>query len=207
MEWPLGLRKGESQPDWGFSQPLCRCWNHPRVSPQLGLGRLSGARSRVTWVLSPHSRSGTLLLELSGVGLPLFFQSLEGKTRGLPGGGCGAGGVRWRRKRPAASLCTLGWGLGAGDYPRLGFVIICTGINAPKLCFCFLCLGSSMALSGPAVSLLRTVPTSSSLGAHTQDSWQFQPGSESCILQLGWRPGSSRGVWGSRNQAHLAFPV
>lgn len=119
---------------------FCSCWSHPRVSPQPGLGRLSGAGSPIAWVLPPHSTPGTLLLDLSGVDLPLLFQSLERKTGGLPGGGCGAGGVRWRRKRPAASLCTLGWGLGAGDYPRLGFVMICSGINAPKLSFHFLCL-------------------------------------------------------------------
>lgn len=66
------------------------------------------------------------------------------------------GRVRWGR-RPAVSHCTLGQGLGASDYPRLDFVMICTEINAPKLQPHFLCLSSS-CLSGPV------------LGAHT-----FQP--------------------------------
>ena len=68
------------------------------------------------------------------------------------------GRVRWGR-RPAVSHCTLGQGVGAGDYPRLDFVMICTEINAPKLQPHFLCLSSS-SLSGPV------------LGAHT-----FQAGS------------------------------
>lgn len=47
--------------------------------------------------------------------------------------------VRWGR-RPAVSHCTLGQGVGAGDYPRLDFVMICTEINAPKLQPRFPCL-------------------------------------------------------------------
>lgn len=105
-----------------------------------GSGKALGGRSCIAWVLPLHSTSGTLLLDLSGGDLPLLFQSPEGKTRGLPGGGRGAGGVRFRRKRPAASLCTLGWGLGAGDSPQTWFCMICTGINAPKLWFRVLCL-------------------------------------------------------------------
>lgn len=51
---------------------VCSCCNCPRVSPQLEVGKVwgGGGTSCVIWVLSPHSTSSTLLLGLSGVGLP-----------------------------------------------------------------------------------------------------------------------------------------
>lgn len=79
------------------------------------------------------------------------------------------GRVRWRRRRPAVSYCTLGQGVGAGDYPRLGFVMICTGINTPKLRLRFLCSGFELRFLWPCTSgPVGTVPTLSGLDAHTQ---------------------------------------
>lgn len=108
------------------------------------------------------------------------------------------GGARWRRRRRLeASDCTLGWGLGASGPSRIGFVMICTGINAPKLRFHLLCLLIEPGSLWPvALGLLETVKCPHPLGQeYKQDGQLCQLASESCILQLGWRVGSSGG-WG-----------
>lgn len=118
----------------------------------------------------------------------LLFWILEEKFGGLPGGGCGTGGAR-------SKPLHIGVGVGASGSPRLDFVMICIGINAPKLQFHFLCLLiESGSLWPVALGLLKTVKCPHSLDREfKQDGQLCHLASESCTLQLGWRVGSSGG--------------
>lgn len=99
------------------------------------------------------------------------------------------------------SHCTLGQGVGAGDYPRLDFVMICTEINAPKLQPRFPCLSSSSP-SGPVLGAL----TSQAGSLHSSRMASFFV--SHAFYSLGGDL-VALGAGGTRlqSQAHLALPV
>lgn len=131
-------------------QPLClQLLESSKGLPKLGLGRLQGFRSCATWVLSPHSTSGTLLLGLSGLGLPpcssrAWKENWRASWRRL---WSGRGQVE--EGEASSSHCTLGWGGVGLPLPQSWFCMICTGINASKLWLWFLSLPD--APSGPVL--------------------------------------------------------
>lgn len=73
LEEPLGLRRGDPSPTEVSSSPFaCSCWSHLSLPPA-GPGKAfrGGRELYRQGPVPPHSVSGTLLLGLSGVGLPL----------------------------------------------------------------------------------------------------------------------------------------